>query len=679
MYQYRILANDTIGNVNTSSEYSTNVTLDYTWAMSPSNTTAYGIKNSVAPVCIIVINNTGDDTLNIDISDDWPIIDVFYNTTNPFSLAAKSVLYVNVTAKFAETDGTRNMSVTMTADPSAPGKTASPASNTTIVSMVSYGGGSFIEMGAVSSSNSVLQGSLINISVTFRNIGNETAYNVSLNWSLPAGWVNISGSVGTFIDNISNRSETNTSAITTSLNSLAESGSVTVCANATVNYNATYSSCKVISVSCSNTDGVCGIGCFSTNDADCPAPASGGGSGSGSASGSVSGIAATKYVIKISTPAEVHAYRGTSVSFAVNLSPGQKDFRVVNVTLRIFGYPQTNFVTDRSIIEELSNGSQLIVTLLVPSYIENGRHNITFAALGTIMQSSSATGSADVALFVHAATEKQASDMLRDAGEALKEIRGRMINSSSFEASLGQANLSFSKMDYDTTVIISQSIIQERDAIFSALGLIVELSEKIIDAESYGVDATESRKMYQLSQLAFERGDYRRSRERAITGLTVYDAEARSSILQAKFFAGNWPYMAIVSVILLFSVVIGKKGAGIIIARQKLVSMKKEENVVRSMTRYVQRRFFGHNEMGKNEYEETRKSYLDRLAIIQQEKIKYTSRSHPLSRHDKKSRIVKLMKGLQRDRFIKGTVSRDTYDKIMNSLKKELADEEKKL
>ncbi|HLC67367.1 MAG TPA: LamG-like jellyroll fold domain-containing protein [archaeon] len=673
-YQYRIFSNDTRRIENTTATSYINSTLDYTWRITPINMTAYGIISTTSPIGILTVNNTGDDTLNIDISDDWPIIDIFYNTTNPFSLAAKSVMYINVTGKFAETDSTGSMTVTLTATPSDPGKTAAPASNSTVVSMISYGGGPYIEVSSVSSPNNILQGSTANLSVTYRNTGNETAYNVTLNWSLPAGWTNESGSVSTFIDNISNRSATNTSIITAILNSSAESGTVSVCANITVNYNATYSSCKSISVSCSGTDGICGIGCFSTNDIDCPVPVSVT-TGGGGSQPSIE-MTSAKYGIKVTTINRTDVYRGNRTSIAVLVSNTEKLTVINSIKLSVYGYPQSQIITMPPSDGNLSYGAsrRFILYVNVPEYEEFGEHNITIEASGYSKRTDSSketkvTASAGTVLFVHSTIEDTAKAAVKDAENAVIALADAGIVDNEIENSLKAAQQSMESLDYDTAKALSEEIIKTAGTAISAKNSINTLTGLIDEAKSYGINATETQKLQSLAVLAFDRGDYKRSEERAITGMAVYKNEAEGSIIQAKIFARYGPYSPFIILGLMVTGVVSFRKIRSRKLKKCLHKLEKEERSILSLLRDSQEKTFISNKMNKWEYEEVKKKYNNRLAAITREMTDIKCRTE---KKGAKAVITREIEDLQRKRFEESKISKELYKKTMQQLNREL-------
>ena len=203
-WNYKIWSNDTLGNSGTNTQTNLTVEYDYTWIRSPAEFgVVSGIITTTSDVGILTINNTGDYTLNFDLSSDWA--DTFYNVTEPFDLVAKAVKVINITATYSAT--TREDDITITID--ATSVNADPSSYTTNATLASYAGGPYFDVSIVTYSAAVSQSqSGISLNAKIKNIGNETSTNTWLNWTLPAGWTNTSGNLTQDIGNLTSGSTT---------------------------------------------------------------------------------------------------------------------------------------------------------------------------------------------------------------------------------------------------------------------------------------------------------------------------------------------------------------------------------------------------------------------------------------------------------------------------------------
>jgi hypothetical protein len=692
-YYYRIFANDTLGNANTSANLSVNVTWDYTWTRSPANLTAYGLVNTISPVGILTLNNTGDDTIIFTLSDDWPIIDVYYNTTEQFSVPAKSFAYVNVTAKFAQADSTSNMTITISAEPSAPGKTASPTLLTTTAVMNSYSGGPYLDVNIVTMPASVMQSqSGVNISVTFKNTGNETAYNVTLNWSVPSGWVNISGSFNAFAGNITSQSTTNTSDVTVNIGSSAPSGISTICFNVTRSGNVSYAKCQNVQISCSNDDGVCGAGCVYTNDDDCSPPSTGGESTGGGGAGLPRNMSLSqqKYDIFLSNPLRADGYRNSTLSFSVNINNANKKTYIENIELIILGYPQGQIKTIPRILTNLSyekNGS-FLVELSIPVYMKYGLYNLSLKAVGTSKIAGSmengtlVTAYSNIIIFVHSQDENDTINLLNTAESKLGEMKNLGIRTDNLENLINESKESLNNFDYEKSKELSEKIIETTGMAIQSSSLLKELMDKLNKSSRYSIESTESQKLYSLALSAFERGDYKRSQERATNALLTFGIEVGDKIVVAEFWEQNWKFVAGALILLAFISIFAHRYASIRLNKNKLKRLEQEEKSITILMKSLQNQFFEKEGISKSAYDDQMNKHEKRLARIKKEmadtdlKIKRLAGSYGLEKQ--KAHVINMIKETQKNHFEKDGTSKKVYKETVDELREELAEIERK-
>ncbi len=697
VYYYRIWSNDTTGNSNTSQTWSVNVTWDYTWTRSPSYFDAYGLVNSISNVGIITVNNTGDDTLVITLADDWPIVDVYYNTTEQFSIASGDVKDINVTAKYADFDSASNMTITISAEPSAPGKTASPTSLNTIATINSYSGGAYLDVNIVTYPTSVEQSTTgINFSATIKNIGNETAEDVWFNWTFPYGWTNTSGNLTMYIGNMSSQSATNTSSLVVSVNSSASSGISVVYVNASGAGNVSNYAYVNVAVLCSDTDGVCGSGCSSSNDADCPSVISGGGIIKRiSGGGSIQKIYVHKYGIEIELPYRADVNRGETIVFHVNVSNSEKNTIVNNITLSLEGHPQTLVKINPESISNLIFGmtGEFDIEIIVPNYMKYGIYNLFLKARGNaeaLNVTSNATpveATGKMVLFIHSATENETKILFGNAEQCVQEMKASGFNADYVSNLLEQGKTALYDWDYDRVEEISEDIIYIKNKAFEVFDRLKKIEKGINEAILYGVDVPETQRMYNLSLSAFNRGDFERAAERAKDASVSYSLETGGKLIGAMFFHDYWGVMLIAGIAVVLIAFFVHRKREIVSIKNRLDSLKKEEGVIRGLIKDLQLKYFESKAVGKKEYKENIHDYEKRLVEIKKEQAGLVSKKAEMlglrgvTENPEKERehIKRLIKDIQRSYFESRSVSRDVYKQNISQLKAELADIEKNI
>jgi hypothetical protein len=692
VYQYRIWANDTLGNANVTPSWSFNSTLDYTWDRTPPGLEAYGFIGSVSNVGLVRVSNTGDDTIIITITDDWPILDVYYNTTGQFSLAAGAVADVNVTANFAAAAGVSNMTLTLSAQPSAPLKTASPQSLGTEVAMNSYAAGAYLFMEITSSPSPAYQGLSYNLTASVRNIGNDTAEDVWLNWTLPSGWSVTSGSQELFLGNLSPQSATNYSEVTVLLGSSAAAGISSVCANSSGNSSGagvSGSACGSVAVLCSNLDGACGSGCTYLTDGDCPAP-SGGIVVSGGTTVISGGVSLLDYGILVSAPARVEAVRGGSAAFQVRVTNPSFRASLLNVTLSLSGHPLTMTAIRPAQAQALpGEAAMFLVNLTIPDYEAYGLKQLTLAASGVAsvgpITNVTVSNTTAVALLVKSQWEALAPGMAAAAAEGIGELRSRGIQTAGLESMLADAMGLINQSRYDEAKDGLEAISGLLGKANATLGLLAEVDSNIGAAAAFGVAAPQTGMLRELSVSALGRGDFQRAEDRARSALQSYGIEAAGMVSMLSFARSNALLLGVLACCVL---------AGVLAASRRL-RVKALDVRMRSLMRQEQaaHRLLGglkgeraRGLIGAGEYGKAVSSHEQRICDIRRKEIELsarkiclTSRTPLVDLQKQKAHIEDMVADTQKGYFQDGLMGRESYDRNMKGLAAELAEASRRI
>jgi uncharacterized repeat protein (TIGR01451 family) len=228
-WEYRIFSNDSIGNSDYSATYNFSTDYDYTWSSSPASLgEVYVLFGTNESLGVLTINNTGDYPLNFRLVSGFS--ETYYNISGPdsFDIPAKESKPINISVTAPPEPGEYTVSVQV----DATSGDAEPGESWINTTVISYWGGPYLTVSITESEDIVWQSSSgLNYSARVKNIGNDTATDVWINWTLPAGWSNVSGNVSTFVGNITNGSVV-WSNISVSLGADAEAGVASVAVNA---------------------------------------------------------------------------------------------------------------------------------------------------------------------------------------------------------------------------------------------------------------------------------------------------------------------------------------------------------------------------------------------------------------------------------------------------------------
>jgi len=689
LYYYRIWSNDTLGRANTCQNDSVNVTWDYSWNRNPSSIDAYGLVNSISNVGIITVNNTGDDTLIITLTDDWrPLLDVYYNTTEQFAIAGKSVIDINVTAKYASSDSVKNMTITMSAEPSAPEKTATPSALNTTVTMNSYSGGPYPHLNIVTCPVSVTQSTTgVNLSATVKNIGNETAEDVWFNWTLPVGWTNTSGNVNLYIGNITSKS-TNTSDLVVAVSSSALSGISSVCVNASGKGNLSSSDCDIVQVSCSNSDGVCGEGCNYFTDINCERPSVG--------RGVTEYVGIGEVIIKeprmdAAMPDRIDLLKGGFYNFTIEVKNTVENTNLTQVNLEISGYPETLIKKIPSTIKYIAPNQTktFYLEISAPTYIEGRDYivDISLSAIGYYAAgNSSLLSSGKIVFSVHGVVENVSFSSIKSAEIALEDMKGMNFSVSILASMLQDARKAYSGLNFDKAKEVANEIIELKEKAFIVFDLIKQSANMIADAARYGVRVEGAKKMQDLAKSAFDRGDYERAEERIQAAISAYQLETKYILPLIKFLYKYW--YAIVTLLLSAAIIsIFLRGRLKIRSMEmKLESIRGDKRSLKKLIHDLQDDYFNRKKISKLDYDMRKRNYEKRLAKLGSLELKLATKIAMMKGRDRreslnreKNEVEKRMKDLQRDYFEFGKISKNEYKETIKELQGELAEIERDL
>lgn len=684
IWNYRIYANDSFGHSNTSSQYNLSAEYDYTWARSPAD---FGIKSGflgeTQSIGLLTINNTGDYTLNFDLGNNAPN-GMSYNYTEPFDLAAGTVRFINITATYGST--IREDDVTITID--ATTADASPSNATSNVTLASYAGGPYFDVKITSYSTAANQSSNMSLSAYVKNAGNQTSTNTWLNFSLPAGWSNISGNMTYYIGNLSADS-TFYSNITVNISSSASAGVATIMAIAACNENITDNDTKSVTVSCSSSDSVCGTGCTYLTDSDCTQETvtlSGGSGGGGGAAGGGTTIIIEKEEISYSQI--VHIVRGERGKFSISVNNSFEGATLENITMDI-----TGFLTQYLKISPLKLGGigfreskEFLVEVSVPSYLAHANYTLTGTITGNIKYPNKNPKDLlikqYVLLIVHETSKEQATASLETAKQLINSLTEKGISLKKAQKMLTEAENSIKADEYESASVLTEQIINIVAKAEESGKLIAAISEGIKNAEHFGLKADETKNILNLAKAAFEREDFETALTRAKEAEVLIALETEGKINIANFVIRNWYYILASIFMLSLASVAGYRQVSISLSAGRLESLAKEESGIAKLMKEAQKNAFEDKEITLSDYYREMLQYEERLRKIRIKRARIRSRrAGALSMKEEiknleteSAEVLGLLKKAQENYFEKGNITKVKYEDEKESARTRLAE-----
>lgn len=685
VYYYRVWANDTLNRANYSANYSVNITYDYTWIINSSEFgTENGMVNDNKELGTLIVNNTGDYTLLFTLTDNW-YRDVRYNGslthTYSFSLSQKTAGNVTINATFEDHANERNFTINVTAY--NPYETSTPPLRTINMSMNSYTSGPYFSIQIVLPPTTVYQSQTFNLTTRIRNLGNETANDTWLNWTLPSGWNNVSGNLSSNIGNLTSGSTTE-KIITVTINpNTASPGTYIIYVNASCNQSANNAS-AVIGVSCSSSDGVCGSGCSYVTDTDCSVPRTGG----GTTLTSIAGIP-KEYKFDLIIPSRVDINRGESRIFRVGVNNTVSGTVLSNVYLSILGYPQTFMSIKPQYLSGMAYGDvkYFEVEIRAPSYAVYTEYSLNISVSGKFYEENktiTAAKTGNMLLVTQKFISNETTGYLELAQSTLVEMENAGFEAKQITEIVDQIKKSIDDGNYDKAKELYDSVANLKESAFSLNAQITDLEGKINDIKKWNLNLPESERMLSLAKSAFMRGDYARAEERISNAMLAYSVESLNAGIWMYMYNNIW-FIIIGLVCATIVIFYGRRRMKRRSLSKSLVSLAREEDKIYELVDKLRKDHFLNKKISDESYQRTFRNYEKELSEIRKRKAESLGKIaevpgkryaiNKLKEEEKKTRNMII--NLQKKYFERNEVGKYHYHLAIKDLKVELAEIER--
>ncbi len=681
-WSFRVYVNDTSNNTNASTVTNITVGLDYAWlnvTNIPDTKAIVQTEQREINLGNITINNTGDFDLNFTVTSDtgW----VLFNRTNTsLSLAVNSTqnkTTFNVTANttgFAV--GTYAYSISINAY----------AMNTTLVSSQNINGtiviqnvaGPFFAVTITNYDATVTQGDAdIILTATLSNLGTIEATGAWLNWTIPSGWTNTSGSVNNFIGFLGVGSKV-TSNVTILIGSTASLGAQTITASAGSNESASGSDSKSVTVSASSPTS--------------SASSTSSGSGGGLAGSTPATVTPEQKALLLQTSETLELVRGLNDTFVIKVTNPFRNSVIKNITLDVKGFLARYISTAPDKIFEIPYNETWLfkITITAPAYLTKGTHPLNFTITGRLVEGAAERTIIEqrfVTLSVHEISRMEANATLEQAINNYQEMLTAGFPTATVKKLLEQAKNIFEKNDYEKVNEITGMITFVRNTAFKTKSSIESLSDNIKNAEKEGLRVDGAKNLLNLALAAFEREDYASAEQRIRDAQLVYAIETIGKINYIKLLMDYWWAVAIfISAVYTIGIVVYRRVIVVLIAR-KLEDLAVEEASIAGSMKEAQKMAYEEKTMSATDYHKAVYGYESRLSEIKKERaglrakrvgiLKAPKEMDNLKNEDEE--ILGLMKNLQREYFERRSMSKPTYDKRMRTYRLRKAEIEEAL
>jgi len=712
-YTYRILANDTLNNINQTSNQTFESAWDCTWSAITDLETDTGWDENAA-VGNITINNTGDANYSVASCsldfrltynltegriyykmgiDDWEYVkNLGYYTipanssgtiqTNATFLSEVSEdSYLITLDEFRTRSDTRygNVTGSIIANQQGPyilQQIASPTSGSTYY---------------LTDQNITLQGRVRNIMGVIPENTTNTAHNVTSNWTLASGFTTSNDSSLNYT-NISNSSWHN-NYINITFSNLAtstagtktfyllgsgynSSGGLILNADNETLFNTTVN----MTFLCYNTsDDVCVASCGYTQDPDCDEPTPGSNSPGG-------GGTLRPRVVQIH---EVfNLIRGKNQSYMMNITNKLNSTADINITVKGFNSDYIRVQPSEFTLKPFE--TKIFTTYIeAPSYFTRGQHNLTYSISIKNKKYGGVKTTKDiriVTLNIYEVSADEALIQLNESIQILNELEAANFSVNGIKDLIDEAENKLLESKYLEVHEINERIKQLKEIIFEVDESIRDIDGKIENADYWGLDVPKTERLTNLAKAALSRGDFELAKSRIEEAQILSSLETKGEINLPYFVYRNLGLVIASIIILTIISIIVYLRIRIYLIRRDLENLGNEQNIVLGLIKQVQKECFVDKKLSMNEYMQAVMQYEARLSKNIEHIIKLeTERSHLFGLdeikklHEELQKLVELLKNTQRQYLEAGKIQTSMYNQKMKFLTKRITEVEEKI
>jgi uncharacterized membrane protein len=681
-YQYYVSANDTSSNAENSSTYNLSIYYDYTWNLIDNLTANSGVFDTNISLGNVTLNNTGDYSLSFIGSAGVYGARIFINgsqaNTNPqFEVENGTALVLDITGTTREsgqTEGTDSVTVTFS------NSTANPTSDAATVSLVTISGGPFLHT-EITQYNQTINlgdtGMVLTSRVT--NLGNETATNTNVTFSIPSGW-NTQYSLTSNLGNLTEGSPGEYS-ITVDVPSSADTGAQTVTANSICSENKNGTASVVVTVIDPNAGG-----------GDTPGDSGGSSGGGGGGGNSLDTEESSRF---FSSEDSFELVRGEDQTFVIQLENPYGDAILRNLDITLDGFSEDYIYFYPNRIEELGveESENITVEITAPGYFTKGKYDLKFTFEGDLVKNASTTidfkYDKDVILYLFDVSRADAVDYRAKAISYLEEMREKGYVVQEMESLFGQLDTNYDNLEFGIVKELFKQIDDLYSAAVNSAEGIIELEEAIEEAEKRLIPVDDTKRLVHLAKSSFERGNYFNSLERVKEAKLTLAIESSGKFFKEMRYAmkenpgettagfgafgvsvvglslfGRWRYL-----------------------KRKLKKLGEEENLLTELMRAVQIEVFERAKMSMKEYGESMIQYEERFGKIIADKITFESKKNNLLKfkakrkrlNEERESLTKIMAETQEAYITKGKFETRIYENMLKSYSTRLSDVEEQL
>ena len=292
-----------------------------------------------------------------------------------------------------------------------------------------------------------------------------------------------------------------------------------------------------------------------------------------------------------------------------------------------------------------------------------------------------------VTLYIVEVDRSEANKILEDFNKLIGEMKSSGMVLDDVNKLLEESNIYYEEINFLAVKKNYEKVKEIHDAAFESSEIIEELKKGIEDAENYGIDVLETKKILYVAEAAYNRGDYILSLSQLNEAKLTYAIETKGEF-NILYTVKNNP---LETFLVLMGVGIFSFASSLIIRlklyKNKLRYLKEEEKLLLQLMKIIQKDCFEGNKMSMEEYDEAMNQYETKLSKTIEEKVRIETRIANLLKvkgkrkalDDEKKRIIGLIKDIQDKYLVKGELETRIYKNMLKSYSTRLSEVEEQI
>lgn len=707
-YNLRINATDIVGNTDISTTTDIVLQRERTWIDSPTRLILPASNFSRNGSALYTINNTGDFTLQFNITSNYS--STFFNETEQFNLTDKAIKTINITATAGTTTFTPfslNTTAIDATDNTIAGEPPSRLTNATVVVAPNQ---PILVAELITIPTRVTQGDADQlIQANLQNLGDGNATNTTFNVSIPSDWTLTSGNnninLGTFFSG-----DITTATFTANISDSAVTGNQTIVANATATNDSgadvealglIFSDSKTVEVIAKPTIAGVGGSASSSAGAGAAAAAAGGPSQQGFTVNLIKTLTTEEF---LKTNETIRVVRGDTITFPFKITNVFENTTLSGITIDIKGYLSQHFKHKPAELNNLpyKTSKDFTIDITSPGYFSGGIYNLIFTVRGTasgrfhvnrngtietVSSIVKFTENRNVTLVIQEIEPTIAKTLLTQSRTLLEKMRHRELPVKKAQALFEQIQQDYVTLNWAQLQFHAEELNQLATNALTTLDTLDDIHKRIRQARKQRLNVTSTETMYQFAAAALFREDFEAARKRAEEARLIQFLETKGAIDIIGLIEYYWWQFLIALIILSATSYVGYRKILIMTIHQRIKNLITEEITINEHIKQLQETTFKERKISVETYHKTmyeyelRREHIKRtLTKLKTQRIGFIPPEEHLKKllHEKET-ILHLMKQIQEHYFVTQTMSKKTYETRMEGYKQQLSDIEEEI